>query len=181
MAGPPNSTERRRADRLTGSDPDKIRGSAPLRRSPQTVETAAGGRVIALCEAAYPETLAAIADPPPLVFLRGYAAVLTRPRSPSSAPATRRRTGAGSRKTLRPNSVRQDISSSPGWRGESMPLPIGAHWQPAPLRRSQAGSMSSIRRSTRNYRTGSPKRVFWFPGNRSVPGRRRGTSRHGTG
>ena len=39
----------------------------------------AGGRAIARCEAAYPETLAAIADPPPLVFLRGDAAMLSHP------------------------------------------------------------------------------------------------------
>lgn len=39
----------------------------------------AGGRAIALCEPDYPETLAAIADPPPLLFLRGDAAILKRP------------------------------------------------------------------------------------------------------
>lgn len=39
----------------------------------------AGGTVIALCEPAYPETLAAIADPPPLLFLRGDVEMLTRP------------------------------------------------------------------------------------------------------
>lgn len=41
--------------------------------------TKAGGRAIALCEPDYPEALAAIADPPPLLFLRGDAAMLKRP------------------------------------------------------------------------------------------------------
>lgn len=39
----------------------------------------AGGMVLGLWEPEYPETLAAIADPPPLLFLRGDAAFLTRP------------------------------------------------------------------------------------------------------
>ena len=40
---------------------------------------ATGGRAIGLYEPDYPETLAAIADPPPLLFLRGDVAVLKRP------------------------------------------------------------------------------------------------------
>lgn len=39
----------------------------------------AGGIAIALCEPAYPERLAAIADPPPVLFLRGDPAILSRP------------------------------------------------------------------------------------------------------
>jgi len=41
--------------------------------------TAAGGRAIGLYEPDYPETLAAIPDPPPLLFLHGDAAMLKRP------------------------------------------------------------------------------------------------------
>lgn len=38
-----------------------------------------GGMAIGLYEPAYPETLAAISDPPPILFVRGDAAILTRP------------------------------------------------------------------------------------------------------
>ena len=38
-----------------------------------------GGRMIALCEPEYPEPLAAIADPPPVLFVRGDTALLHRP------------------------------------------------------------------------------------------------------
>lgn len=40
---------------------------------------AAGGAAIGLWEPDYPEALAAIADPPPILFLRGDSALLTRP------------------------------------------------------------------------------------------------------
>jgi DNA processing protein len=40
---------------------------------------AIGGRAIALCEPDYPETLAAIADPPPLLFVLGDVARLSAP------------------------------------------------------------------------------------------------------
>jgi DNA processing protein len=40
---------------------------------------AAGGHAIALCEPDYPETLAAIADPPPLLFVKGDTARLSAP------------------------------------------------------------------------------------------------------
>lgn len=40
---------------------------------------ATGGSVVGLWEPDYPEALAAIADPPPMLFLRGDAALLTRP------------------------------------------------------------------------------------------------------
>jgi DNA processing protein len=40
---------------------------------------AAGGTAIGLYEPDYPETLAAIADPPPVLFLRGDVQMLTRP------------------------------------------------------------------------------------------------------
>jgi DNA processing protein len=41
--------------------------------------TAAGGTAIGLYEPAYPETLAAIADPPPVLFVRGVTEILSRP------------------------------------------------------------------------------------------------------
>jgi len=41
--------------------------------------SAAGGSAIGLCEPDYPDRLAAIADPPPILFLRGDKTLLTRP------------------------------------------------------------------------------------------------------
>lgn len=40
---------------------------------------AAGGRMVALCEPDYPAPLAAIADPPPVLFVRGDTGILQRP------------------------------------------------------------------------------------------------------
>ena len=39
----------------------------------------AGGRLIALCEPDYPDRLAAIADPPPVLFIRGGTDILHQP------------------------------------------------------------------------------------------------------
>lgn len=60
---------RKRAIRI--ADPDRL--AAEIDALAQ-----AGVRMIALCEPNYPDALAEIADPPPLIFVRGDAALLRR-------------------------------------------------------------------------------------------------------
>ena len=60
---------RKRAIRI--ADPDRL--AAEIDDLAQ-----AGVRMITLCEPNYPDALAEIADPPPLIFVRGAAALLRR-------------------------------------------------------------------------------------------------------
>src|SRR5262245_35078418 len=94
--------------------------------------------MIGLTEPDYPAPLAAIADPPPLLAVRGKAAALARP-----AVAL-----VGSRSAWRARSARPGTSSSRAWRAASMQPPIAAACRPAPSRCWPAATTMSFPRIT---------------------------------
>ena len=112
---------------------------------------AAASRRSSWSDAAYPPALAAIADPPPVLWMRGARGARARRRSPSSARARRRRTRSTVAERLAADLAARGVASSAAWRAASTRRRIAARWRPADRRSpsSAPAPTSSIRRSTR--------------------------------
>ena len=104
---------------------------------------------VAVCEAGYPQRLAAIDDAPPLVAVRGDLAVLSRPIDRDRRLAQRIRGGPEIRRTAGARPRRGRLRRSrPGSRAASMRRRTARALRPAPSRCSPADTTASIRRST---------------------------------
>ena len=123
-----------------------------------------GWQPIAWVDERYPALLNCVADPPPVLWVRG------RCRRPGPARRGDRRIARGDAVRARggargwPASSPSAASwSSAAWRAASTRRRIAAAWRPAgrPSRCSAAGSTSSIRRSTRRWLKPLHPMGFW--------------------